>query len=279
MKRYRVIGGDLDSRASTLSLEMRETWEPKIQAMHRQNLDNTRRGLIEEFGEENAEAKILNFKDLGNARFSIIAFHNDFLRQARNAFVIGSYYPALTAACALGERLLNHLLLTLRDSYRHTPEYKTVYRKSSFDDWNVAIKTLESWKILLPEAVSDYWKLARLRNRVIHFNPETDHNDRELALDAIQTLSRIVNTQFTAFGLRPWFIKGILGASFIKKDSETDPFVRTIYLPNCVLVGPKHKLEAEHTATGINWIVRDEDAYDQTEISDEQFAELIGNPN
>jgi hypothetical protein len=38
--------------------------------------------------------------------------------------------------------VLNHLLLALRGDYQHTPEYKRVYRKDSFDDWNVPIDAL-----------------------------------------------------------------------------------------------------------------------------------------
>lgn len=54
-------------------------------------------------------------------------------------------YPALVGACALGERILNHLILDLRGAYAHTPEYKRVHRKDSFDDWRVPIDTLAAW--------------------------------------------------------------------------------------------------------------------------------------
>jgi hypothetical protein len=73
-----------------------------------------------------------------------VAFHNVFFNQVRDSFVIGSYYPALTAACALGERILNHLVLGLRDSFRTAEEYKRVYRKDSFDNWMIPIDVLEA---------------------------------------------------------------------------------------------------------------------------------------
>jgi hypothetical protein len=253
MKRYRVLSFDMDFRASHLSRKIEETWDANVQEMHRQNQENIRRGLILEFGEADADAKIQNFVDLGNAPFSIISFHNRFLRQVRTAFVTGSYYPALTGACALAERVLNHLILSLRESYRSTPEYRRVYRQSSFDNWDLAINTLDAWGVLLPDAVADYRRLVAIRNRAIHFDPATDNNDRELALEAIRILSRIIDTQFTAFGVRPWFIAGTPGASFIAKVSESDPFVRTVYLPNCVLVGSHRTLEPQLTPTGTNW--------------------------
>ncbi len=278
MKRHRVLSYDIDTRASLLSLKIEDTWEPDVQELHRQNQDNIRRGLLAEFGERNAEAKIQNFIDLENSPFSIVAYHNKFLRQIRYAFVIGSYYAALTGACALGERILNHLLLNLRESYKSTPEYKLIYRKSSFANWYLAITTLHAWGVLLPEAVRAYEQLLIIRNRTIHFDPATDHNDRELALRAITTLAKIIDTQFTAFGVRPWFIKGTPGVSFIKKEAESNPFVKAVYLPNCVLVGPHHTLESQLTAAGVTWIVHDEE-YEQKEISDEEFAALVRDKN
>jgi hypothetical protein len=265
----------MDFRASHLALKIQEDWDAEVKKMHRQNKENIRRRLILEFGEAAAEEKIKNFLELGNAPFSIIAFHNRFLRQIRTAFVMGSYYPALTSACALGERVLNHLLLSLRDFFKSTPEYKRVYRKSSFDDWSLAINTLEAWGVLLPSAIADYRRLLNIRNRTIHFDPATDQDDRGLALSAVQLLSNIISAQFIAFGIRPWFIEGTPGVSFIKKAAEVEPFVRTVYLPNCVLVGPNHRLEPQFTPAGTNWIVNDDHDYPNQEISDEQFAQVF----
>jgi hypothetical protein len=92
----------------------------------------------------------------------------------------------------------------------------------------VAIDTFDAWKVLLPNSVANYRRLAEIRNRAIHFDPDTDHNDRELALEAIQTLSKIIDEQFTVFGIRPWFIPETPGVSFIKKEAEADPFIRTV---------------------------------------------------
>jgi len=45
--------------------------------------------------------------------------------------------------------------LILRDDYKGTPEYKRIYQKNSFVDWDIPIKTLESWEILLPDVVEN----------------------------------------------------------------------------------------------------------------------------
>lgn len=203
MKRYRIFPFfDFDTRARTLD-PINDEWEEKVKEQHRANRENTLRNLRHEFGEQHAEQKVQNFIDLGSKPFSVIAFHNKFFAQARHAFVVGSYYPALAGACALGERILNHLIINLRESYRSSDEYKTIYRKDSFDDWSLAINVLESWEVLLPEVVSKYQDLKDLRNRSIHFRPETDSNDREMALEAIKLLQQIIGEQFSGFGPQP----------------------------------------------------------------------------
>ena len=53
--------------------------------------------------------------------FSVIAYHNLFLEQTREAFVMGHDYPALTGSCALGEKILDPFVLRLRDDYTSHP--------------------------------------------------------------------------------------------------------------------------------------------------------------
>lgn len=82
----------------------------------------------------------------------------------------------MVGACTLAERILNHLVIDLREFYRGTPEYRKVLRKDSFDDWRIPIDTLESWGVLLLQAASEFRSLMLLRHRSIHFNPDTYKN-------------------------------------------------------------------------------------------------------
>lgn len=202
----------------------------------------------------------------------MLAYHNRFADQARNAFVVGAYYPALTGACSLCERILNHLVLGLRDDFRGTPEYKWVHRKKSFDNWDLPIGTLEAWGVLVPEVVAAFKTLRDVRNRrAIHFDPSTDTKDREYALEAVRSLNEIVAEQFGTSAPVPWFIPGAKGGvGFIKKEMEVDPFVKLVYLPNALAVGPEHYLE--NGADG-GWLVHDRDDYEDGEIPDEEFVE------
>lgn len=276
MKRYRVFGEDFDTRANILELKIEDGWEDHIKEMWRKNKEGVKRGLLLQFGFEDADQKLKNFVDLGPKPFSVLAYHNRFAEQARNSFVVGAYYPALTGACALGERILNHLVLGLREDFRGTPEYKKVYRKKSFDNWELPIGTLEAWGVLVPKAVAAFRTLRDVRNRrAIHFDPSTDTNDREYALDAVRSLNEIVAEQFGTSEPAPWFISGAKGGvGFIKKDLEADPFVKLVYLPKALPVGPEHYLE--NGADG-GWLVHDQDGYEDEEISDSEFVELFEN--
>lgn len=268
MKRYRVLSYNFDTRARILAMEIKSTWKPQIKEQWETNKKQIREGLIHYYGIENCDGKIQNFIDLGAEPFSVIAFHNVFFRQARDAYVIGSYYPALTSACAIGERILNQLMLHLRDYYKSSPEYKKIYRKDSFDNWGVAIDALENWTVLLPNTTKLFRELKDIRNDSLHFNPETDTNAKEIAKQAIEKLSGIIEEQFAGFGKQPWFIPCNKGAAFIRKDSESDPFVKEIILPNCHLVGYKHKLEGK----GGNWLVHDDYDYESIgPLSDGDF--------
>jgi hypothetical protein len=271
MKRYRILSFDFDSRVYNLTIEIRDEWEERIIENHRHNRRKTQEAIIYEFGIWDYHQKRQNFIDLGPKPWSILAFHNKFQSQIREAFIIGAYYPALTAACALGERILNHLVIKLRDYFRSSDHYKQIYRKKSFDNWELAISALESWSVLLPEVAKLFREFNELRNRSIHFSPETDDNDRELALEAIKYLSDIIQKQFGSLGQQPWFIPNIAGEAYICKSAETEPFVKEIYLPNCAYVGPKHRVVEIRNG---RFIINDDNDYEDREISDEEFREL-----
>ena len=261
---------DFDTRVRMLTDPIQDEWEEWVKQLHYANRKTIEDGLIAQYGILNTKEKQQNFIDLEAKPVSILAFHNKFFEQVRTSFVMGAYYPALTGACALGERILNHLILTLRDDYRTTPEYKNIYRKDSFDDWNLAINTLASWNILLPDVKSNFIKLMDMRHKAIHFRPETDLNDRELALKAVRSLQNIIGTQFSGFGSQPWFITDILGEIYIKKEWENRPFIKKIYLPNCTLVGYKHRVMSIVPQLQIN----DQFHYEEKTFTDEEFAQL-----
>ena len=163
-------------------------------------------------------------------------------------------------------------MILLRDYHKSSPEYKKVYRKDSFDYWPQAIDALESWGELLPETALRFRDLNEKRNRAIHFNPETDHNDKALALSAILLLQEIVSTQFSAFGNQPWYFC-VPGEIYIKKEWEDKLFVKNVLVPNALLVGPNHTVECVIP----NWVISDPTEYEKKEITDDEFYALRQN--
>jgi hypothetical protein len=261
---------DFDTTANVLGIEIKEDWPPQTQQMMRDNQARLQAGLLARYGGAGFDRKIARIRELGISPFSLIAFHNEFLRQTRDAYVMGYHYPALAGACALGERVLNHLVLKLRDHYDHTEEYKDVYRKDSFDNWSVPIRVLSRWGVLLPNAAELFEKLKEVRNRSLHFDPATDTDAPEQALMAIRLLQEIVKEQFATFGPQPWFIPVTAGVSFVRKEHEKTPFVERIVLPNCVLVGPDHEMRL----TPQGWQVIDHPYGDGSEVTDDEFLRL-----
>lgn len=270
MKRFRVLNMNFDLRARTLADEIGDSWDEQVKEQHRANRERAIQELRAEYGTWRHEAKIKNFMDLGPQSFSVFAFHNKFLSQSRDAFVMGAYYPAATGACALGERILNHLILRLRADYVATAQYKKVHGKDSFSDWSLAIDVLEAWEVLLPRAVEKYRELHQIRNYVVHFNVGTDWYDRDIALACVQRIDEIIAEQFPAIGTQPWFIPGAYGEAYIRKDSERTPFVREIYLPNCHLVGPHHRIVF---AEG-RMVPQDGVTYEEQDVTDAEFVAL-----
>ena len=260
---------DFDTRAH-LFQEPGETWEEQPKCLHYENRERAKAGLAHEFGNDHLDEKIENFVAIGSKPLSVLSYHNEFFDQVRRAFVIGAYYPALVGACALGEGILNHLILDLRESYKHTPEYKGVSRKKSFDNWQVPIDTLEAWVVLLPKATKEFRELMLLRHRSVHFNFSTYATLREDALAAIIHVREIIDQQFTAFGLRPWFIEGTRGFIFIKRSWEDNPFIKAYYLPTCPFVGPYFAISFSGGP-----LYRDHKDYGDGIWTDEEFAEVF----
>lgn len=275
MKRYRVLNIDFDSRADILNYKIEPDWPEDLKENWMKNKAQIEEEVFFQHGSLYGERKIEDLKALGSAPCSIIFYHNKFLRQIRDSFIQGAYYPALTGACALGERILNHLIINLKDEFKDSDLYKKVYNKPNFDDWNFAIKVLTEWKIFLPDTIENFNQLKDLRNRdALHFNSRIDSEDREFALKAINLISKIIQSQFPAFGDQPWFIESTVGEFYIKQNYENNPFIKKIYLPNCKLVGVRHRFVQRIEGGRLINDVVDNYNYKEKDISDLEFWNL-----
>jgi hypothetical protein len=262
---------DFDARVNMLLVEIRSEWEEKVKRLHRQNYEKLVADLSIELGAVNFPRKLEDFKALGHVPFSIVSYHNQFLRQSREAFVQGHYFPALTGACALGERILNHLILDLRDDFSHKKSHAKVATRASFESWQQMIHVLKDWDVLLPDAARAFERLGRMRNRSLHFNVATYTSLREDALAALLELGRVIEAQFSAMGLQPWFIEGTKGIAFIKKEYEGNPFVKAFYLKICPAVGMGYA----YSGAPNGWKLFDFRDYDDRDVSDAEFCDML----
>lgn len=273
MKRYRVVPGDFDSTAALLNLPVPDNWDEESKEGRIQLIEKQEEAVGHNFGYKHHDQKIQNLRELGNLPLSVISYHNILHRQARDAFVIGAYYPALTASCALGERILNHLMLDLRMHYRSTTEYKKIANKKSFDNWIPVIDILGSWGVFQPEVVSEFKLLHRLRNDSIHFRAKIAQQSRDYALRALSHLSRIIVMQFGAIPAgQPWFIPTNEAIGFIAKDWEEHAFIKLVFVPNSVYVGPCHFVEKIEPSTW-SWQFKDDTIDDGNHLTDDEYVE------
>jgi len=266
-RRHRTLFRDFDTRATSLAAKIQEHWDESVKTNLLESKARTVAQLRQEFGDLHIDRKVRDFTDMGVKPFSIIAYHNALFEQVRVAFASGAYYPALVGACTLGERILNHLVIDLREDFRATPQYKKVYNKSSFDDWQVAISTLRAWHVLLPDVAEEFEKMAELRHRSIHFNVDTYARLRDDALTAIAHLRTIIDRQFGTFGAQPWFLD-TPGACFIKREYETRPFIRRYFLPQCPFVGVLSGFDKRLSPIDFH-------DYGDGELTDQQFCDAF----
>lgn len=267
-RRYHPFSFDFDSTPMSLD-DPGEHWDEQVKQQHSKNRQRAIEHLKLRYGTLRIEEVVRNTVELGPKSMSMLSYHNPLHEQARRAFVAEAYYPALVAACALGERILNHLVLDLRDFFKLSEHYKKVYRKDSFDNWEFATSVLSDWSVLVDGVGSDFLALGELRNRSIHFNPETYQTLRADALSALQRLNAIISKQFGYFGSQPWFIEGTPGAQFIKKEHENNPFVRAYIVPRSGFVGYLYGMERLPEGS---WTHLDYVDYGDGEMTDEDFA-------
>jgi hypothetical protein len=238
-RRYRPVQYTFDTRMRFLEVKIEDDWEPAVIEQWKKHQEQVQQGILAQFGPINGERKIEDFMELEAAPFSVIAQHTEFLHQTRLSFVAGAYYPCLTASGALGERILNQLIVTMRADF---PKSRKVTVPQSFDDWDSAVGILrDDWGALDTETAKAFLKLKKLRNNAVHYSPDLDGtNARTQALEATTVLQGIITALFSPIGPSPWLLNGVPGEFYIARDKEAHPVVKHFFIPASVLISPNH---------------------------------------
>lgn len=278
-RRYLPHAVSFNTQAHILTMEINPDWEPEIIAQHEQNRSDARMRLIHAFGNLDHDRKITDYAELGIAPWSVVDQHNVFMGQIRDSFSFGAYYPSLVGACALGERLLNELVIRLRASYESHPATAKVAKQQTFNDWVQCIEALFQWGVIDDPLATKFNDLRKFRNRSVHYGKHLVGSDARVdALKAVLLVQEIVEDLFRPHGGPPRFIAGVSGHSFLALDSEEKPFIREFVLPASVLVSPNFRMSFNEQ---IGWFdVFDDDVYqdDFPTLTDAEFADHRNNP-
>jgi hypothetical protein len=222
-----------------------------------------------QYGLLDIENKTKRYLEYEPPNMCIIIEYLNILHSISDSYVLGSFYPTLTGACSLGERIFNIIILKLRDYYKAHPLYKHVHSKDSINDWEKAINILVEWKIIDKELEIDYRKLAKLRNESIHFGNIKDIQDS--SLNALKIVMLITDK---LFGLKNDLYFWCPGEIYVKKEKEPEPFVREFILPNCVLLGYKHSTVETKDNPKYSFRYQDRYDYESCQVSDEEYRRL-----
>lgn len=197
--RHRIMAVEYDARVNTLNVVIQDDWQELDKQLWANNQRLVKEQLLNDFGVSNGDQKLADFIALGIMPFSVIVSHNSILHQVRDAFTAGTYYPALVSAVSLGERILNQILLGLRDDFKDNDKTKLIRGKNTTDNWPRAIEIIKAWGVFDDDLAKDYLALYKLRVAAVHYlNPGLDNDSREEALDAIILLQKIVERRFSA---------------------------------------------------------------------------------
>jgi hypothetical protein len=222
------------------------------------------------YGTNERDGKLARYMEFDPPNICIISEYLNLLHEISDAYVFGSFYPALTGACSLGERIFNILIINLRNDYKtHESYYKEVYSKDSFQDWGKAITILRQWKVIDDSIEKEYRALATLRNESIHFGELK--NVQASALSALKTVMIITDK---LFGLKSDFFFWCPGEIYVKKTRENEPFIKAFINSRCTLLGYKHSVGGSSTKDGVSLVFQDSQDYEEREISDEEFRNL-----
>lgn len=275
-RRYRPLQFNFDTRATFLDTVIEDNWEVGVKEQWRGNKSSVRMHLLAEHGTIDGDEKIENFCALGPAPWSISYEHTDPLKQVRSAFTHGDFFPALVGACALGERIFNHLILALRQDYvNHRATTKRIRAHDTFDDWGHAIDVLRGWGVFTDEVATTYRKLEEKRHASIHFDPKVPATARQPALTAILAVQTIIAEIFAPLGGPPTYIPGTSGASFIALAAEDTPLVKRLFIPRSALLSPAHRLYPSVDGNAFTTTIIDDADYDAAPLTDEEFAAAL----
>jgi hypothetical protein len=106
---YRLVSFRFDATPNTVNTAFGSDIDAIVRRVH---------------GENELSAKVERWKQVRRAHISLVDEYDQLLEEAIQAYIHGLFYPAMTAACCLAERVMNRLVLKLRAHHKSSESYK-----------------------------------------------------------------------------------------------------------------------------------------------------------
>ncbi len=255
MKRYRWTSFFVDTRRNIVRL-------PGIPVSARQEIMEH---LRSKYGDLEFQAKLDRWLEVEPPAICVPFEYLEFLQQIESCYVLGAFYPALTGACCLGERILNSLIMGLKKYHKRSPYYKDIARKESIDDWKKLIAILHDWGVINKAQARMLGHLKDLRHQAVHYR-SVGHPQGS----ASKSISILYSFITSLFGEGNQCFFQVVGEFYVKKEYESDPFTKQFIIPHCQLLGVHHK----NVTSDDGWIILDCDPYPEEEGTDEDFMAI-----
>lgn len=251
---YRVGNFNLDTRRGFYDLDIDESMK-----------ESSILPLKAQWGELNFDKKFKRYRKIEFSFLGIPEEYFDLLNEIVNSYISGYFYPSITGAGSLGERLLNRLVTRLRTYYKKSKSYEKIKKGKSFTNWPTMIEALSEWHIISDEVAELFKKLKKYRNDSVHYNVGYDFEENSLT--AIELITSIIDKQFNYMKRKDLFwVFDIPGEIWVKNSAVEDPFVKEFVLPHCWLLTPYDEPMAKPPVKATNVPTKP--------LTDEEFIKL-----
>jgi hypothetical protein len=227
-RRYRLGGFFVDGRRGLLGTK--------------QYGDEEVARLQAELGVQNFDLKLKRWKGIAYPPIGLIDEYPQKITEIINAYSMGYMYPAVTSCCCLAERILNRLVLQCRKHFKSHQEYKKVFRKKSFDDWDYMLKLIKEWKLIPSGAIELFDELRPIRHQSIHYNEGYDFE--AIAESAVNKLISAITEVFGVMNRKDiYLVFDVPGEVWVRSEAESLPFVKEFVIPHCYRAHAVHDVD------------------------------------
>ena len=230
-RRYRLVNFYVDTRRNLYS-------PPTPEDVRASQTEELKAELgLRDFDEKFDRWKRIDYPPLG-----LIDEYPDKITQIINTYCLGYSYPAVTSSCCLAERVLNRLVLKTRDHFKSHPEYKKIYRKDSFVEWERMLSLISQWNLVPERAVELFRSLMPIRHDTIHYNEEYDFET--IAPETINNLIAAITEVFGVINRKDiYLVFDVPGEVWVRSHAENLPFVKEFVLPHCYYAHAVHDID------------------------------------